>query len=87
MIAASTAFYDFDKDGNVCSWSTTTRKLDHTENVHDVNVYDLHGKGGFTDRGLGGITTRWHDEKGRLTRVAVTVWTPSTNKENGNGSQ
>lgn len=74
---ASTAIYDLDEDGEVHSSRTITRKLDHTDNVHDVNVHDLHGEGGVTDRGAGSITTRWHDERGRLTRVAVTVLNPA----------
>lgn len=70
---ASTAIYDFDADGEVHSSRTITRKLDNTESIHDVNVYDLHGEGGFTERYAGGITTSWYDGKGHLTRVAVTV--------------
>ena len=47
---ASTAIYDFDKDGNVHCRRHTARKLDHTDSVHDVNVYDLHVEGGVTER-------------------------------------
>lgn len=70
---ASTAIYDFDKDGNVHCRRHTARKLDHTDSVHDVDVYDLHGEGGVTERGAGCISTSWCDEKGHLTRVAITI--------------